>query len=418
MPVKTKEAGVAVALLGLMAPVLAFPRALGNGNVWVAAAVAITALAVAVVLVRRLGLLPWLAGAFAVAVGAGWLRTPGQLSAIDHFAGIALGLFAMATVWAWGQNRQRLTQATIAFLVLGVLALSVGFRSTPAIHKRKVLLSDTTAVPPPVVPLPLSGLHARETVNPNALAATAMMILPVAAAVAWAPAGWASLASLLRLFGAASALWALAIVAIMQSRSAWLAAVIVFWLWMRTWTGPRVWRAASIVMFLVVPGILFYLWRDHPRGAEVVGAIVGRMNIWADALEAFRTSPWLGIGLDYFRLSGYSMVLWPPNQMVGTPHAHNIFLQTALDLGLVGLGAYIALLMFVLRRGLDVARAHHGDKWVRSIGIGAALSVVAVHAYGLLDAVSLGTKVGVFQWLSCGLVLAAWRIVGQEKAEE
>jgi putative inorganic carbon (HCO3(-)) transporter len=134
------------------------------------------------------------------------------------------------------------------------------------------------------------------------------------------------------------------------------------------------------------------------------------MNIWDQALQALRPSPWLGIGLDYFRNGGYALVLAPPNQMVGTPHAHNIFLQTALDLGVAGLVVYVTLIGWVLRRALDLFRATGGDRWVRYVGVGAGLSVISVHAYGLLDAVALGTKVGVFQWLACGLVLGAWRV--------
>ena len=406
-----REGGVALVLLAVLAPVLAFPKVLGPGNIWIVAIVAIGALTAAVFLLRQFGLLAWLAGLFALTVVASWLRTPGQLLAINHFAGIALGLLAMGTVAIWCQTRQRLLIGTAAFLAFGVLVLSVGYRSTPAIHKRKVLMSDTSAVPPPVTPLPFGGLHATEVVNPNALSAAAMMILPVAAAAAMSPNGWGAL----RLFGILSALWSAAIVAMMQSRSAWLSAVIVFWLWARIWLGPRMWRVATAAIFLVVPAGLFLLWGDHPRSAELVSTIAGRMNVWDDALRALRTSPWLGIGLDYFRHSGYSMVLWPPDQMVGTPHAHNIFLQTALDIGLIGLAAYLAVLAVMMRRALELGRASSGDRWVRSVGVGAGLSVVAVHAYGLLDAVALGTKVGVFQWLASGLLLAAWRIHSRGK---
>src|SRR6185436_18722432 len=102
--------------------------------------------------------------------------------------------------------------ATTVFLVAGVFALSVGYRSTPAIHKRKVLMSDTSAVPPPVTPLPMRSLHAQEVVNPNALSAMAMMILPVAVAAAMSPGRWLTLLGGLRLFGLGSALWAGAIV--------------------------------------------------------------------------------------------------------------------------------------------------------------------------------------------------------------
>jgi putative inorganic carbon (HCO3(-)) transporter len=340
----------------------------------------------------------------------GWSRSPGQLASINHFSGIALGVFAMCTMAVWCQTRRRLALATVAMVLFGVAVLTIGFRSTPAIHKRKVFLSDTTAVPPPVVPLPLGGIHSVEVVNPNALSATAMMVLPVAAGVAMTVRSTEA-PVLLRVLGAASALWAAVIVAMMQSRSAWLSALVIGWLWLRTLLGPRRWRVVTVSM-LVIGGALFYAFKNHPRGAEITSTLAGRMNVWSDAGEALKTSPWLGIGLDYFRNSGYSMVLWPPNQMVGVPHAHNIFLQTALDLGLAGLAAYLLLIGFVLFRGLEFVRAKRGEGFVRNVGIGATLSLVSVHAYGLLDAVSLGTKLGIFQWLSCGLILGAWRLAG------
>jgi putative inorganic carbon (hco3(-)) transporter len=411
----SREAGFAIAWLVLVAPFLMFPALAGAGNVELVAVLAMITLAGAVVLARHSGLvaLPAAlvappAALFAVTAVIGWGLSPGQVASINHFSGIGLGLYAMAILAAWCQSAQRLALATAAVLVMGVVVLSIGFRSTPAIHKRKVFLSDTKAVPPPVIPLPLGGIHKNEVVNPNALSATAMMILPVGVAVAATTASlpWSWL---MRALGMGSALWAAAIVALMQSRSAWLSAIIVGWLWSRSWLGPRLWRVVTVVM-VVIGGAAFFFLKDHPRSGEVISTLAGRMNVWSDACEALKTSPWLGIGLDHFRNSGYSMVLWPPNQMVGVPHAHNIFLQTALDIGLIGLAGYLMLLGLVVVRGLVFIRTRLGPGFVRNVGMAATLSVISVHAYGLLDAVSVGAKVGIFQWLSCGLILAAWQL--------
>ena len=57
-----REAGVAVVVLALLAPVLAFPKAFGPGNVWIVSTVAMLTLAGAVVLLRHFGLVAWLAG--------------------------------------------------------------------------------------------------------------------------------------------------------------------------------------------------------------------------------------------------------------------------------------------------------------------------------------------------------------------
>jgi O-antigen ligase len=86
-------------------------------------------------------------------------------------------------------------------------------------------------------------------------------------------------------------------------------------------------------------------------------------------------------------------------------HAHNIWLQTALDLGLVGLVLYVAVLALLLRRAAAVARADSDT--ARRLALGSALGLVGVHLFGMADAVSLGAKVGLFQWILAGFILAA-----------
>jgi hypothetical protein len=89
------------------------------------------------------------------------------------------------------------------------------------------------------------------------------------------------------------------------------------------------------------------------------------------------------------------------------PHSHNMFLQTALDVGLVGLAAYCAVLGFLLIRA---NQAVWGPlRLARSAAVGAAFSLAAVSAFGLADAVTLGSKVGMIQWMAGGLILGAWR---------
>ena len=86
-------------------------------------------------------------------------------------------------------------------------------------------------------------------------------------------------------------------------------------------------------------------------------------------------------------------------------HAHNILLQTALDIGLVGLAAYVGLLALLLVRADQAARGD--NRFAARVAAGAGLSLIGVHLFGLGDAVSLGAKVGLFQWIAAGLVLGA-----------
>lgn len=405
-----RQTSVAAALLLIAAPVLAFPAVLGAAHAWMAAAVAVVALLGTVALVSDLGHLYRYIGLLGLTSLVGWVAAADQPETINHFCGLALGLCSMGTIAAWCRTRERLTLVTVLFLLGGAVALVTGSRSTTPVHKSKALFRETTAAVAAVTPLPLSALHSRTSVNRNALAAAAMLILPVAGAVALATVRWPGLQAGLRFAGLLTALWAGVVVVMMQSRSAWMSAVVVLWIWARGAMRPKVWWAITGVVSVALPMALIFVWSGHPRTLELLETLEARTAIWQQGLQALRPSPWFGIGLDYFRHSGYSPILVWPDQIVGRPHAHNVFLQTALDVGLLGLVAYLGLMGSVMRRATEVVKSSAGDPWVRHVATGAALSIVSVHVYGLLDAVPLGAKVGLFQWLSCGLVLAAWRI--------
>lgn len=403
----TRGAWSAVAFLMLATPLLAFPRALGVEHAWVAVVIGIVALVVSVKLLRGFGAMPVVVALLALLAIAGWVRASAQVDTINHFAGLALGLLAMATIAYVCRSRLLLALAVGSYVLLGAVILGVGLRSATPVYGAKAFslnpLGDAWARPP----LPLNALHARTSVNPNVLGAVAMLILPVAAAVAVVPLGGGRLPLALRLLGVVMALGAGAVVVLTQSRSVWMSAVVVIALLMRRRVAPRVWWVAAGAWCIILALLLTVV--DHPQVADALVSAGSRTLLWEDSVQALQSSPWLGIGFDYLRHSGLALVQQAPDRIVGAPHAHNIFLQTALDIGVIGLACYLAIIGLVLRRATDLIRSAD-DAWVRSVGIGAALSLVSVHVFGLLDAIPLGAKVGLFQWLACGLILAAWRI--------
>ena len=92
-------------------------------------------------------------------------------------------------------------------------------------------------------------------------------------------------------------------------------------------------------------------------------------------------------------------------------HTHNHLLQAALDLGIPGLIAYLAMwlavgavLVRVYRRGAGtIARILAG-------GLGAGL--IAHFTFSLTDAIPLGAKVGVLFWVTVGLVVSLHQVKG------
>jgi putative inorganic carbon (HCO3(-)) transporter len=163
---------------------------------------------------------------------------------------------------------------------------------------------------------------------------------------------------------------------------------------------------------------------------EVVGAITleDRVEIWSRALYAIQDFPFTGCGLGAFRRVVpilYPFFTVPPDTDIA--HAHNIFLQTALDLGIPGLVAYLALLGIALgvcwRVALTPSPAASGGfplplsrsagegeggrgVGVRALALGLAAGLIALHVYGMTDALALGSKPAVAFWYALGIVAA------------
>jgi putative inorganic carbon (HCO3(-)) transporter len=90
-------------------------------------------------------------------------------------------------------------------------------------------------------------------------------------------------------------------------------------------------------------------------------------------------------------------------------------LQTAVDLGLPGLVAYLALLLIAWASCWRCAR--RGDPSIRPTALGLAAGLVGLHVYGLVDALAPGSKPGLAFWLALGLIAALARVAHQRKSE-
>ncbi len=135
----------------------------------------------------------------------------------------------------------------------------------------------------------------------------------------------------------------------------------------------RIVKPLLLVAFgLVIIGTLFILGSEYYYTQRILqtlpqlqnGQIViqggsniyGRLDYAATALTMFRSHPLLGIG--FYSFEPLSTVYGP----VSTPHAHNSFLQTISELGLVGLVCLswliwrIGTLLYATRGCLDLSR--------------------------------------------------------------
>lgn len=248
-----------------------------------------------------------------------------------------------------------------------------------------------------------------DVVNPNVMAGYLALLLPCVLGplffdrhrLAW----YAQLLSL------AAALGMLVVLLLTQSRAGMLAAALgLCGLGLLRWGRSR----AALLGLAGLALMVGLLW---PRLAGVVAAnvsLVGgaqRVEIWQHAMTMLRDHALTGIGMGSFNHvlnAGYPLQLSPPD----VPHAHNLFLQVALDLGLPGLIAWLAALgaatyaaWQAFWRGLAT-----GDGLRAGLAAGLLGAQLVLVTHGMLDAVFWGmVRPAVLVWALWGVAVALQR---------
>lgn len=238
--------------------------------------------------------------------------------------------------------------------------------------------------------------HLAEETNPNILAGALAPIVPIALALV------VQGERRRQILGSIALAPILLILILLQSRGAifGLAMGLVVWLALyNRWVLPFVpfgilaILAINNAMGAVSLANLFY----GETNAGSPGTLLQRQDLWLQALFLIRQSPVLGIGL-----SGYPLIAptaWPnsPMQPGGSPnHAHNLFLQLALDTGVLGLAAFTAILWLALR---SVWAARHVQSH-RHLAIALFASLIVLIVHGLGDVIVWGTaKSSIVMWV-------------------
>ena len=147
------------------------------------------------------------------------------------------------------------------------------------------------------------------------------------------------------------------------------------------------------------------------------GTWESRLRFWGYAWNMIQDFPFTGIGLNTFPIIAATFYAIPQAEagMPLIPHAHNLFLQVAVDLGIPGLIAFVALLvLFFLRWGQVLRRPLDKRLQILNVGLGAAM--VSYLVFNLTDAITLGAKPGILFWALLALTLALARTSSSELA--
>ncbi len=260
-----------------------------------------------------------------------------------------------------------------------------------------------------------------DTINPNVMAG--LLILLLAVALAMLMFGWAELSWLARVLVGLAVLIMSGMLLITQSRGALLGLVAAFLLlvllrWRYGWVLPLVAAVIALVaMQFLDRAVVFDLLTTN----RTLAGLDVRLEIWSRAIYMIQDFPFTGIGMGSFKTITdlfYPLFLSVPDTI---EHAHNLFLQIAVDLGLPGLIAWLAILLVVCASSWQTYRyaSSMGNGWLAGVGAGLFCSQVALVVHGMTDAVTWGmVRPAVLVWGLWGIAIASWQICHPEVSSQ
>jgi putative inorganic carbon (HCO3(-)) transporter len=314
----------------------------------------------------------------------------------------------------------------LAFLGMGLGVAGLGLLGTPWSAKAPVLTFITSGSERHLTGLP----GAKNGFNPNEVAGALLWVVPAIITFSalwlartkdlwntWKRTRAAAVVSLVASDGlmVVMPLFVTGVLVLTQSRSAYIAFALTSLALIFIALRPRE-RRASLGMLGVLAVVGGGLLVQQGTAAVEAGLLggdlsLGRVEIWSHAIRIVLDFPLTGMGMNTFR---YTMER-------DIAHAHNEFLQAALDLGLPGMIAFVALYVgafWMLAKIWQATQRPEFMTWAgevqpwpldarsltQALALGLGGGLFAHLIYGLTDAVALGAKPGILFWTLLGLI--------------
>ena len=357
-----------------------------------------------------------------IMVGVSIFITPDLAGSLGKIVGLLFGMAVYFCASRHVRTQQGLRGSLVLFIVVGTGIAILGLAGTNWVAKNSWLNALTLNLP-----IHLTGLPGAEAgIHPNELAGALLWVIPVIALAGLALlserdwfyhrtekyqinrlklSGWLTFLIVTLLLG-------MGVLILSQARGGYLAIgitglVLMIMIPMR----PRSRWTIGTLAVLGIGGIILIQqigWRTIQ--SEAIGTSLAdestlsidslsmREEIWLHAVWAIRDTPLTGMGMNVFRNALYTLYptfTVPASYSIG--HAHNEYLQAALDLGLPGAVGFLAL--YIGAVGMLYRPIKAEGTW-HLLGLGVLGGLMAHFLFGFTDAVALGAKPGfLFWWL-------------------
>ena len=130
-----------------------------------------------------------------------------------------------------------------------------------------------------------------------------------------------------------------------------------------------------------------------------------RLAIWESSAAMILDHPLLGIGWGAYRMVYHEYDFYINDVSVDIYHAHNMYLNYAAEIGVIGAAAYFWFFFGTMISAFLASRSET-SAFVRRFELGWALALVTVALGGLTDDVVFNIPTSMLLWLGCAISMA------------
>lgn len=338
-------------------------------------------------------------GLFVLMAGVGHLVSTDRALSLNRLFVLLLGVGTFYTVMDYATTVRRAQHTAIALCTIGLLVAAASFLITDWTRAPLLRHSNLTNPFPVLISLPGSGVDSTANgVHPRLVAGALAVLLPLPLSYALAGVERPH-----RLLASLCACLMMVPLIFSQSLQAYLAVLLALSV-MIICRRPRLLGIHVVgVLALVLAWWLRYQWLSEPLIQRLERGIAARLALWPVATRMILDTLFTGSGLNNFPVTSS---LYRVQPIEAAPHAHNVFLQTAVDQGILGLVAFVAILTIAIVTAWRLVGAID-NKEFRVIWLGCLGGVAAFFGFGLWDVLSLGHKPAPGLWAMLGLLGAA-----------
>lgn len=338
----------------------------------------------------------------AVLVLLAYWATPLPAVALPHVAQLLSGIAGSLFVSRWIMSTKR---ALLFVELLALVGLAIIILGTPMIdwpQQERMFLK-----------IPFYDLipqYGTNLVHKNTMASLLILVLPLLFSMIFSASQLSAIKAWLVRGGWILATLASAMVLFMTQSRGGLAATYIGLLLALWWLGIR--KLAIVLLIVGILGASVILIQasafdlQDPTLSPVSNPVTlaFRINVWKYAILLLRDFPWTGTGMNTY--NDITAVMYGFLE-TSNPSTHNIYLQAATDMGLLGLVILVTNITMLLPMGNNVLCSTRG-RTTSAAACGILAGITAFYLHGFIDTTAWNTRIAFFPWLMIGWIMAMY----------